>query len=126
LRDRADPADRRMTRRVATIPAGHPCLPGHFPGRPIVPAVVILEEVRILLADTFPDRSPVAIDYCKFQDFVLPDQGFEMTLSIAGEGGAIDFACHARSDGRLLAKGRIRLEPERLEPERLEPEHDLT
>jgi len=34
----------------ATIAADHPALPGHFPGNPIVPGVVLLELVEALLA----------------------------------------------------------------------------
>lgn len=32
------------------IAADHPCLPGHFPGRPLVPGVVLLDEVFALVA----------------------------------------------------------------------------
>ncbi|MFH5923430.1 3-hydroxyacyl-ACP dehydratase FabZ family protein [Roseomonas xinghualingensis] len=28
-----------------TVPADHPCLPGHFPGHPIVPGVMLLDAV---------------------------------------------------------------------------------
>ncbi len=32
------------------IPADHPSLPGHFPGRPLVPGVVVLERVIAAVA----------------------------------------------------------------------------
>jgi acyl-coenzyme A synthetase/AMP-(fatty) acid ligase len=35
----------------ATISADHPALPGHFPGHPIVPGVLLLELVEALLAE---------------------------------------------------------------------------
>lgn len=76
-----------------------------------MPAVVILDEVRALIADTIPNRSPAAIDHCKFQDFVLPDQPFSIALAMAADTAAIDFTCRSTDDERLLAKGRFRLEP---------------
>jgi 3-hydroxymyristoyl/3-hydroxydecanoyl-(acyl carrier protein) dehydratase len=56
----------------ATIPADHPALPGHFPGNPIVPGVVLLDEVLSAL----PGR--MDIPWAKFhaplraaQEFVI-------------------------------------------------------
>lgn len=98
-----------MIERVVAIPAEHPCLPGHFPGKPVVPAVVILDEVRAFIAMSNPDRQLIVIDHCKFQDFVLPDQPFKIGLTIKGE-AKIDFICRAVDDERLLVKGRFRLE----------------
>ena len=31
--------------RTVTINGDHPALPGHFPGHPVVPGVIVLEEV---------------------------------------------------------------------------------
>lgn len=97
---------------LVTIPADHPCLPGHFPGRPIVPAVVILDEVRGSIAKAWPDRSIVTIDHCKFQDFVLPDQLFKIELAMTKE-AVVQFSCRAVNNDKLLAKGQVSLDMRR-------------
>jgi acyl-coenzyme A synthetase/AMP-(fatty) acid ligase len=49
----AAPASRpdRTLIAEATVAAAHPALPGHFPGDPLVPGVVLLERVERLLLD---------------------------------------------------------------------------
>ncbi len=67
------------------IPAAHPCLPGHFPGRPIVPGVVLLEEVLACLPPGLTLLS------AKFTAPVLPEQVVAVT-STAHPDGRVHFA----------------------------------
>ncbi len=91
---------------VVSVAADHPGLPGHFPGRPIVPAVVILDEVRAALGRRVPTPVIGAIEHAKFLDAVLPERPFRIALSFSGE-AAVDFACIDMEDGRRLATGRL-------------------
>lgn len=52
----------------------HPALAGHFPGRPIVPGVVILDEVRSAIVATHPEFSARAWPVVKFHAPLLPDE----------------------------------------------------
>jgi 3-hydroxymyristoyl/3-hydroxydecanoyl-(acyl carrier protein) dehydratase len=93
---------------VVRIPADHSCLPGHFPGRPIVPAVLLLDEVRMAVDATFPASSIDAVEHAKFQGLVLPDRPFRIILKRVSE-MAIDFTCVDAGDDRQLATGRLTL-----------------
>jgi 3-hydroxyacyl-[acyl-carrier-protein] dehydratase len=92
-------ADRPMTIR---IDPDHPCLPGHFPGRPLVPGVVLLEYVAQALRARHGLRL-VRIVEAKFLAPLLP--GREAQVDLAGEPPRLRF--DIRSGGRLLARGRV-------------------
>ena len=67
-----------MTLRRETpfiIPAGHPSLAGHFPGAPVVPGVVLLEEILLEAQACFGERMRiVSIPQVKFLAPLLPDE----------------------------------------------------
>lgn len=56
------------------IAAEHPCLPGHFPGQPVVPGVVVLDEVLALARAQFGDRILLRMPQVKFAAPLLPEQ----------------------------------------------------
>jgi len=78
-----------------TVPADHPALPGHFPGHPIVPGVVLLDHAIHTIGMTLGH----SLDACRISSakFLSPaapeeplDLAFEMTAS-----GAIRFTIRA-------------------------------
>lgn len=88
------------------VPADHPCLPGHFPGRPIVPAVLILAEVEAVVAEAALGRRVAGIVRAKFHRPLDPDTVFVVTVRT--EAGTADFACRDEAGG-LIADGRLTL-----------------
>jgi 3-hydroxymyristoyl/3-hydroxydecanoyl-(acyl carrier protein) dehydratase len=69
------------------VPADHPAFAGHFPGRPIVPGVVLLDRAAQLVAAAF-DAPIEGIGSVKF-------------LSPVGPGAVLDFSW-APGTGRAL------------------------
>ena len=63
------------------IPADHPALAGHFPGRPIVPGVVLLNAALDCAQMHFgSDLRIGGIDQAKFITPLLPNQEARLTL----------------------------------------------
>lgn len=54
------------------IEPAHPSIAGHFPGRPIVPGVVILDRTIALLERKLPGRRVVILREVKFLSPVIP------------------------------------------------------
>ncbi|MGB1581150.1 MAG: hypothetical protein ACPHER_06555 [Nevskiales bacterium] len=89
------------------IAADHPSLPGHFPGRPVVPGVVILDCVREALQSRYPQHRLAGLPAVKFLAPLLPEQGFIIQLS--GEAPRLRFVVQ-RDSGETLAQGQLAIE----------------
>lgn len=66
------------------IPATHPSLAGHFPGNPVVPGVVLLDEVAAALQRRY-DRRIAGFSQVKFVAPLLPEQIAVLQLELTDE-----------------------------------------
>lgn len=95
-----------MTESVSTlcVPAAHPILAGHFPGRPIVPGVMLLEwALREAAHRLGREVCALRLRECKFLETLLPGETAELQLS--GEGTRCAF--RIQRGHAILATGVI-------------------
>jgi len=91
-----------------TIPADHPSLAGHFPGAPIVPGVVVLDEVAAALGEWRKDSQLTGIPSVKFIAPIKPGQSFIIAFdSTNTAANQVDFCC--RVDARVVVEGRLEI-----------------
>ena len=91
-----------------TIPADHPSLPGHFPEAPIVPGVVILDEILSALTQWRKDSQLRAIRAVKFLAPLKPEQPFTICL-FAEEDTEDEINFHCRVGDRIMVEGRLQI-----------------
>lgn len=98
-----------MTFEVSrTISANHPSLPGHFPGAPLVPGVLILDEVLAALRDKHKDCQLSTIRAVKFLHPLKPQQLFTICLSVSTDDTReVNFCC--RIDDRVIVEGQLEI-----------------
>jgi 3-hydroxyacyl-[acyl-carrier-protein] dehydratase len=88
------------------IHADHPSLPGHFPGAPLVPGVIILDEVVAALDEWRRDSQLSGIRSVKFLAPLKPEQLFTISLSATSQdAGEVSFCC--RANERVIVEGRL-------------------
>ena len=91
---------------IRIIRANHPSLPGHFPGAPLVPGVVILDEVIAALVEWRQGSELTGIRLVKFLAPLPPEQAFTISFSAKKEhAGEINFYC--RAGDRVIVEGRL-------------------
>jgi 3-hydroxyacyl-[acyl-carrier-protein] dehydratase len=84
------------------IAADHPALPGHFPGNPIVPGVVLLDHVAAALA-RWTGQHVAALPQVKFLSPVRPGEQIDLTL----EAGATRIRFRLSRNGETVASGEV-------------------
>ena len=86
------------------IAVDHPALPGHFPGRPIVPGVVILDRVQQAIEREHGAlAAPIKLAQVKFVQPLLPEQDAEIAIEQAPRG----WKFRVRRGDVLIASGDI-------------------
>jgi 3-hydroxyacyl-[acyl-carrier-protein] dehydratase len=88
------------------IPADHPSLPGHFPGRPIVPGVVLLDRVIEAIEAGHGPLPPLRLPQVKFLKPLLPGQSASVELL----GEAPRWRFRVLREHEVLASGEIVVE----------------
>ena len=93
---------------IGIIRANHPSLPGHFPDAPLVPGVVIVDEVIATLAEWRQNSQLSGIRIVKFLAPLKPEQAFTISFSLRNEHDAdVNFCC--RAEGRVIVEGQLEI-----------------
>ena len=93
-----------------TVPASHPSLPGHFPGGPVVPGVVLLAHVQAAIEAAHGPLPALRLPQVKFMRPLLP--GEPAVIELEPREGAADarrwrFRVLREADGAVLASGEF-------------------
>ena len=102
---------------LKNVSYNEPFFQGHWPGRPIMPGVLIIEAMAqaagVLIAEgNRRDREALlaSIDGLKLRRPVVPGDQLRIEVdNVRSNGRAIQVRAVARVDGRVVAEGKIRL-----------------
>jgi acyl-CoA synthetase (AMP-forming)/AMP-acid ligase II len=98
----ADPAVASPTPILLRFAANHPVGPGHFPGNPIVPGALLLDE---LAAAIFPGGWSGVVELAKFHHPVRPGDTVAVTFRTDKE--STRFECYLTRNGQLVLSGLL-------------------
>lgn len=88
------------------IPAAHPALPGHFPGHPIVPGVLLLDEVMVATRQQ-SGLEIIRLQLIKFSSALLPDEPAHVLFETDGEQATFLITSQRDNTNVIIAKGKM-------------------
>lgn len=89
------------------VPADHPSLPGHFPGRPIVPGVLLLDYVLQALQLSTGQQVQHLLQV-KFTSALLPQEQAHASWAIAGAHASFRVTAQRGAVAVDVAEGTVR------------------
>lgn len=104
---------------IKNVSVNEPFFPGHFPGHPVMPGVLIIEamaQVACILAILSSDESVrskvtyfASIDNARFRKPVLPGDQLRFEIEATGcKRGIWIFSARAFVDGKLVAEAELK------------------
>ncbi len=103
---------------IKNVTYNEPFFPGHFPGRPIMPGVLIVEAMAqaagVLVFKSLPEKRPqeavyfLGIDNVRFRKPVTPGDQLRLEIEITKHRQAIwGFKGKALVDGKVVAEAEL-------------------
>ncbi|ATD66722.1 MULTISPECIES: hypothetical protein [Luteimonas] len=96
-----------MATHPFVIEATHPCLPGHFPGQPLVPGVVILDRVVAAVEALHGPLATLRLPQVKFVQPLRPGERASIVLEDTRRDGTPRWRFRVEREGALLASGEL-------------------
>ncbi len=94
--------------RACVVPRDLACFSGHFPGYPVVPAVLQLDWVMEMVSELLGQPAGLAgLPTLKFLEPLEPGQAFHVRVERMGPG---EFQCRLWNEGRVFARGRLHVD----------------
>ncbi|MBE9548738.1 MAG: AMP-binding protein [Proteobacteria bacterium] len=90
---------------LSSVPANHPALVGHFPGKPIIPGVVLLDFLQTCFEKHFPQRWISQLPRVKFINQLRPGQQCQVLIESDSQRGSFKLINEA---GKIVVSGQFR------------------
>ena len=93
-----------------TFSRQHPCLDGHLPDNPIVPAVAILAEVTAWV-EAEAGRPVAGVKSARFRAALRPETAWDLVMDRSHDGA---IGVTGRNEGRIVMSAKFIMDPERI------------